>query len=457
VAAVSRNAYTAESLHWLLVYLLVLGTPFSIYPVVATSTRGLKPFQFCALLIILLGFARLCAGVALRLNAASKSVLFFCGVALFSLVGFAVHGGNWPDLIDYGSASIQLFIVAGLVLSVSTLKVRRRNLRRLVYVVLGISILVSVYTIYQSLARMYDLPLSYLEIYNPSLASRESQGGGQILFFVRPSAFFTEPSRLGQFLLTPTLLSLFLYISAPRRWNRTYLLAALVLTTSAFLLGFSMGSYVAMGAAVGFGLFVRGVRTYSLRVVGASVGALVVLSFIFYPILGYPLWEMVWVRAVAHLQVFGLGDIYSQSPFAVTSVGSRLTRAQEGLRVWWNNPFLGVGINNFGRFFTQGVAPRIHSALLQSLAEMGILGGVAFLALAFSSPIALLRKWRRMAGWEQSLYVGVGLGLLGRAVWMTVAGNYLLEFFWLDMVLATLLLSYSSQIDQRQRSVMSDQ
>jgi O-antigen ligase len=160
------------------------------------------------------------------------------------------------------------------------------------------------------------------------------------------------------------------------------------------------------------------------------------------------MWEMVWVRVLAHLQVFGI-EIYSQSPFAVASVSSRLTRAQEGLQVWWNHPFLGVGINNFGRFFSQGVVPRIHGALLQSLAEMGIPGGVAFLALAFSSPIALLCKWRRMAEWEQSLYAGVGLGLLGRAVWMILAGNYILEFFWLDMVLATLLLSYGSQIGDR--------
>lgn len=436
-----------ESLHWLLVYLLVLGTPFSIYPVVATGSRGLKPFQFFALLIILVGFARFCSGAAVQLNTAVKSVLFFCGVALFSLVGFAVHGGNWLDLIDYGSASIQLFIAAGLVLSVSTLKVRRRNLRRLVYVVLGISILVSVYAIYQSLARMYDFPFAYLEIYNPSLADRGGQGGGQFGIFVRPSAFFTEPSRLGQFLLTPTLLSLFLYISAPRRWNRTYLLVAFVVTAFAFVLGFSMGSYIAIGVAIAAGLFVRGVRAYSIRVILTSVGVVVVLSFLFFPFLGVPLWEVIWVRVVAHLQVFGLESVYSRSPFATTSVSRRLARAQEGFQVWWNHPLLGVGINNFSRFYTQNVGTGLHSALLQSLAEMGVLGGVAFLMLAFSAPLRLLWKWRLFRGWEQSLYVAVGLGLLGRAVWMILAGNYLLEFFWLDMVMATLLLSYGSAVE----------
>jgi len=455
VAALSRKTYTAESLHWLLVYLLVLGTPFSIYPVVATSTRGLKPFQFFALLIILVGFARLCTGAVLRLNAVSKSVLFFCGVALFSLVGFAVHGGNWPNLIDYGSASIQLFIVAGLVLSVSTLKVRRRNLRRLVYVVLGISILVSVYAIYQSLARMYDLPFAYLEIYNPSLAGRGGQGGGQFGIFVRPSAFFTEPTRLGQFLLTPTLLNLFLYTSAPRRWNRTYLLAAFVLTAFAFILGFSMGSYVAMGGAIAAGLFVKGVRTYSIRVILTSVGAVVALSLLFFPILGVPLWEVIWVRTVAHLQVFGFESVYSQSSFATTSVSQRLARAQEGLQVWWNHPLLGVGLNNFTRFYTRDVGTGLHSAFLQSLAQMGVLGGVAFLMLAFSAPLRLLWKWRLFRGWEQSLYVAVGLGLLGRAVWMILAGNYLLEFFWLDMVMAMLLSSYSSAACLNQTNVKS--
>jgi len=449
MAVVSRNAYTAESLQWLLVYLLVLGTPFSIYPVVATSTRGLKPFHFFALLIILVGFLRLCAGTALRLNAASKSALFFFGVALFSLVGFAVYGGSWLDLFDYGSTSTQLFIGVGAVLSVSTLKVRRRNLRRLVHVVSGISVLVSVYAIYQSLARMYDLPLAYLEIYNPSLDNREGQRGGQFGLFFRPSAFFTEPSRLGQFLLTPMLLSLFAYLTAPTRWNRSYLLTAIILTVSAFILAFSMGAYVAVGGAVVVGLLLQGVRKYSIRVILTSVGILATLSFFFYPILGYSLREMIWVRAVAHLQVFGINDIYPESPFGGTSVDNRVARAQEGFKVWWNHPFLGVGLNNFKRFYSSSVAPALHSGFLKSLVEMGIPGGVAFLTLAFSPPFALLRTWRRMTGWEQSLYVGVGMGLLGRAIWMVVAGNYLLEFFWLDMVLASLLLSYSSQIEPR--------
>jgi len=452
VATVTRKAFTVESFQWLLVYLLVLGTPFSIYPVVATSTRGLKPFQFFALLIILLGFVRLCGGAAVWLNAATKSVLFFCGVALLSLVGFAVSGGTWSNLTDYSSTAVQLFIGAGAVFSVSTLRVERKHLRRLVYVFLGISLVVSIYAMYQSLARMYDLPLAYLTIYNPSLSPEEGAKitrGGQFGIFLRPSAFFTEPSRLGQFLLTPTLFSLFLCISSPRRWNRTYLLLTFILTVSAFILAFSMGAYIAMGGAVAVGLLMRGVRKYSIRVILTSVGAVVVLSFLFYPILGYFLGEMMWVRIVAHLQVFGISDVYTQSPFASTSVGNRLARAQEGFQVWWNHPLLGVGLNNFERFYPPDVTG-LQSAFVKSLAEMGILGGIAFFALAFSSPLALLHEWRGMAGWVQSLYVGVGLGLLGRAIWMIVAGNYLLEFFWLDMVIATLLLSYRSTVERRQ-------
>jgi len=442
---VGKKYYTAESVHWFLVYLLVLVTPFSIYPVVVSGARGLKPFLFVAILIILVCFVRLCYGEAVRLNAATKSVLFFCGVALFSLVGFVVAHGTWSGLLDYGTKFIQLFVSAGLVVSASTLRVSEKNLRRLMYVLLGISAVVSIYALYQSLARIYEWPFAYLTIYNPSLSPEEgaTTRGGQFGTFIRPSAFFQEPSRLGQFLLTPTLVSFFLYISASRRWNRMYFLTALILTASAFVLAFSMGAYIGMGAAIGVGLLMREVRKYSIRVVLGSMGILFVLSFLFYPVLGYSLVEMISVRALAHLQVFGIGEAYSQSPFGATSVGNRLARAQEGFQVWWNHPLLGVGLNNYGYFYSSGVVPYLHSAFLQSLAEMGILGGVSFLTLILMPALALLNKINHIAGWRKGCYLGVGLGLVGRLVWMVFAGNYIIEFFWIDMLLATLLISYS--------------
>jgi hypothetical protein len=440
---VTQKTFTIESLQWLLVYLLVLSTPFTIYPIIATSTRGLKPFQFFAILIILVGFVRLCGGAAVKLNAVTKSILFFCGVALLSLVGFAVSDGTWSNLTDYSSTAIQLFIVAGLVFSVSSLRADRKHLRRLLYVILIISVVISAYAIYQSLARMYGLPFAYLEIYNPSLTGRGGQGGGAQGPFVRPSAFFTEPSRLGQFLLTPTLLSLFLYISAPKQWNQAFLLIALVFTVAGFLLAFSMGAYIAMGGAIAAAFFINEVRTYALRVVLISVGTLFVLSLILYPVLEVPFWEIMWSRAVLHLQTFGTESVQPESIAVSTSVSARLAKAQEGLHVWLNHPFLGVGVNNFERFYSQGAGSGLHSALLQSLAEMGILGGVAFLTLAFGTPVSLLRKWRSVVSWERVLYIALGLGLLGRAVWMILAGNYVLDFFWLDMMVATILLSYN--------------
>jgi len=340
---------------------------------------------------------------------------------------------------------VQLFIVAGLIFSVSTLRVRRKHLRRLVYTFVGISILVSAYAIYQTFARTYDLPFGYLTIYNPSLAPEKGAmtRGGMIGSYVRPSSFFTEPSRLGLFLLTPTLICFYLYISATKRWMRKILLVALILTGFAFILSFSIGAYIAMGAAVLFGFFIRGWRKYSLRLILVVVGLGLILSFLLLPVLGYSFLEMIWIRGVAQFQVFGV-EAYSQSQFAVSSAFDRLVRAKQAFQVWWDHPLLGVGLNNFGRFYAPGIPALVHSAFLQSLAEMGILGGVSFLSLLAFPSSALLRRRGVLFGWEKSLCVALGASLVGRLAWMILAGTYQLDFFWVDLMFASLLLSRTS-------------
>ena len=441
---------TLSSIHRLLVYILVVATPWSIYPLIETDSRGVKPFVVVAAVVAFVGGVRILQrDTALRLNVVTKSVLVFYAIAVSSLIGFTMSGGGWADLIGYGTLFMQLCVFVALILSVSLLDFDKPHIHHVVYICLGVSVLVGVYAIYQSLARINQWPFAYLEIYNPSFGMREGQGGGEFGGFIRPSATFTEPSRLGQFLLTPTLVSGFLFMSSPRERKRGYFLVLFILLGSGFTLAFSMGAYIAMAAALGSALFIKGVRRYSGRLVLGWIGAIGLLSVVAYPILGFPLPEMIAERTAAHLHAFGIADTIGQGPFASNSVTTRLLRAKAGLQVWLENPILGVGLNNFGRLFPAGVAPRIHSALVQSLAEMGMLGGIGFFVLAFVPPVKLLHVSRQIGGWEKGAFLGVGLGLLGRAVWMIVAGNYILEFFWLDMTLATILLSYNSSVERR--------
>jgi hypothetical protein len=440
----------ASQVHRWLVYLLVLATPFSIYPALVLAGRGVKPFHAIAVLIGVLGLLRIAvARVPIRLTPVTKGALAFEAVASLSLAGFAVAGPTFPGLFDFATVWIQLTIVVLLVVGVSTLNFERSHVRRLVWILLATATAVSVYAIYQAFARMYGLPLAYLDILNPTLAGRASQGAGAFGPFVRPSAFFTEPSRLGAFLLTPLLVSWSLLVSSARfgPTERRVLEAAFALILAAFVLAFSMGAYLALGGAVLLGLIFVPTREAAAKFLVVGTGALVTLSVILYPILDEFLAKIIAVRALAHLEpLLGLGAVES-SPFAGTSVSPRLARLEAGLGVWMAYPLLGVGINNFGRYFPADVAPRIHSAFVQAMAEMGFMGAVTLAILVILAIVSILRTATSLGKGDPlgPIAGAVGIAVAGRGIYMVVAMGYLIEFFWLDLVLAAVLVGARGQ------------
>lgn len=434
-----------DALQRVLVYGLVLVTPFSIYPAIVYQGRGLKPFHFVAGLIVFLGLLRFLRGEWFSLNTVTGWMLGFYSAASASVVGLWVYGGSWSGFVDYVTLWLQLTLAVMLVLCVSMIEFRSRHLRRLLGCLLLITILVSVYGIYQSFARMMDWPFAYLEILNPSLAHRPGQGGGELGAFRRASSFFTEPSRLCGFLLAPLLLTLFWFSSLERgRIERLGMIVVFFVSIMAFIMGFSMGGYVGLLAALAFGFLIRPFRWLSPQVILAGTLGILLTSLALIPVLDTFFLKLVGYRFMAHLQPFLPIEGYIQSPLTKSSLNVRMDRYAAALRVWWEHPVLGVGLNNFGRFYPEGMQARVHSAYFQAMAEMGIAGGILLVLFVWRSGRRLLevaeKPWLHPR--ERALFLAVGLAILGRGVWMIGALGYLIEFFWLDMVLAAVLLRY---------------
>lgn len=97
-------------------------------------------------------------------------------------------------------------------------------------------------------------------------------------------------------------------------------------------------------------------------------------------------------------------------------LGSRSELWSAAIALWHQHPVLGVGPNNFellvGSFFP-GVRTHVNGQLLQALAEGGVVGLLALLAMIAATLYALRR----------------GAGVLGIAVFAMVLGFWTHELF----------------------------
>ena len=172
-----------------------------------------------------------------------------------------------------------------------------------------------------------------------------------------------------------------------------------------------------------------------------------VLGWSLQPVIGANFAQIVFVRAQAHLTALDnpleRSDIVS--PFAKTSLRQRSERALAALSVWSQYPIMGVGLNNFGQYYPPDVDPKVHSGLIQALAEMGLLGLVGLgtlLALALLQMRNAVRrvrndpvKWAILTAFYYTVWA--------MAFDLTLAGNWVSTTHWLTLSLGILAVHWS--------------
>lgn len=74
------------------------------------------------------------------------------------------------------------------------------------------------------------------------------------------------------------------------------------------------------------------------------------------------------------------------------SVAIRFVLYQEAKEIFTNNPWWGVGAASFGRYSCAGVKGYPHSTILQSFAELGIVGGLLYCGLLVIALLSFVRR-----------------------------------------------------------------
>jgi hypothetical protein len=128
-------------------------------------------------------------------------------------------------------------------------------------------------------------------------------------------------------------------------------------------------------------------------------------------------------------------------------INARLKIWTAAVRMLWDMPFSGVGLNNFPLIYDlyklpgQGVEPHAHNVFLQTAADQGLIGLVAFAALMLGGLRAAWRAYRAAAAPQlQALSLGAAGGLaafLGYGLWDSMSlGNKPALAVWLLLGMA---------------------
>lgn len=233
----------------------------------------------------------------------------------------------------------------------------------------------------------------------------------------------------------------------PILWPLFYTIATGVIAAGLFA-SWSRGGW--LGAAAG-AMIVLTLRSRQAMALGVS-GALVL---IFVLLLGSALPSWVPAPVADRFQdipaYFGLTDVLSQpvtdENFAIIE---RMAHWVAAVRMWENAPWLGIGPGNYNTVYSTVNLPRwdeplghAHNIYLNTLAESGLVGFVAYLCLWL---VVILWLWqqrnralRRQAGWTSALIIGI-LGVIGHSLVhnffdnLFVQGIYLQMAFWLALL-----------------------
>jgi putative inorganic carbon (hco3(-)) transporter len=242
-----------------------------------------------------------------------------------------------------------------------------------------------------------------------------------------------NPNTFGQVLATSAVLAFYLAYTETRRAGRLLAGAIAVACTAGVVYSQSRAALAALAiGALAIGAL-RGVR---LRVLALAATAAVLLGLLLLP------------QSLTQ-RVGALADIVTTDPVALqdTALRGRAAENLAALRMWRDNPLVGVGPDNFeiryqGYSAAIGIDPRpqergAHNLYLESLAETGFLGALALFAIL---GLALTGAWRarkRLEGRDallgEGLFVALGVFLIAALTLNSAYARYQWIFIGLGL------------------------
>ncbi|MFC2165105.1 O-antigen ligase family protein [Acidobacteriota bacterium] len=435
-----------------LVYLLILVFPLDIWAVFTIGGRGVKLFWIVGLLLIFVFVVNVCLGrQRVKITLPGKAIIIFNIVALLSIVKLITVSASTLQWLDFLSEWLQLVLYTLLFFVITSLSWTRSHVITLLKLWVSVAVVLSLYGIYQIFARFLDLPLAYLPFANPSLdGGLFTRSGPPIGAFYRISSVFIEPAYFAGYLLSPLLFVAILWMLRKEYenlsgQNKIALLGALITLFVAFSFAFSMAVSAVLAGVIAVALFNKSLTIQITKCIAVAFLIIVALSFALKPVFKDNFAVAVFERTRAHFVSPPEPEKTTQpaSPYAKTSVGNRTKRARAGLEVWKRSPIIGVGLNNFSYYFPEDVKGLIHNGVIQILAELGLLGLVAFGFVLGSVLLSIRKSLSRLSNFPEKVFIIAFYYILwARVFHFFIALNWIRNTIWMDISMAVLLLHW---------------
>lgn len=343
------------------------------------------------------------------------------------------------------------YVLEGLLVYVLVLNLVRSwaMLRRVVWALIAVALLLAAMTVYQEATHTYGQQFAGLAQRNVEhgFANEDFVTGKKALrprhkihLAERAAGPIGDPNRYGQILLFVLPLAFFRARDEQRRRWRLLAAAASAIMLAAILLTYSRGAFVTLLALVVLLLVLRVVRAKQVVIAAVLLAAAITVvtpGFL--------------LRMESLRGVVGLVSQQNQhQPDQVTR--GRLTEMLAAWRVFCDYPIIGVGPGQFASVYSvqymndpdialRQIARnrRAHTLYFELMAETGLVGFTLFMAIIAWT---LVRLWQRRRTWKQrdpelaNLALACWLGLLaylGTGVFLQLSFQ---RYYWLQLALA---------------------
>jgi O-antigen ligase len=411
---------------------------FANVPGVAVQSHG-APSVFAALVFMLLAVP-LVAGLLQGERFVITPVLGLLLVLLIAELASTIQSANQAEALN----KLQGVLFEALLLYLLSSNVIRTpaTLRSVLWMILGAGTFLSLVTVFQAVTHSYWHFYFGFALPDPSFAIGKAVSP-------RASGPVGDPNYYGQILIVAACVGLVYGFRAPKAAQRLVAFGSVVVISYAILLTYSRGTMLALFLIVVIMAFLRYFKGWQIALlVFLLVGVVAVV----------PAFRD---RIASVSSVSSATQQTGSDPNADQSTQGRATEMLAATHVFLDHPLLGVGPANFPLYYRQYAEQiggeihdtvaggkdrgaqaqrQAHNMYISQLAELGLVGALAFFAIIVAVVRSLIRTRRACLADGRSDDADLATALLLAVIGYLVCGFFLTlafeRYFWLLLGIA---------------------
>lgn len=363
---------------------------FGAFQLFNIGTFGLQPtYPFIFIFQVVVLFKFISKKIQLNSNPISP-LKFIILLQIFGGISFIfVMSHSNSDVTQYFKTYIHLLFLSSFALTLGFFPFDKKTVFNIIKLWLLVSILINFFGIYQLFARAFDLPLGWIDLTNASLTHTETETYSQLSLkfknFYRATSIFSEPSALAGynliilgFLIPPMFKSdSYRIFNSKKIISFLFILASITLFVTFSLTGL-LGIVI---LCLGYLIFSKRISIIKiLKILFLVVISIVLVDTLVNYFFDTSVLELFYNRVTG---ILGLTD----KTIVGESFGTRSNNFFYSIETWLKSPLIGVGLGQT-KFFSK--VQYSDYAIVHSLMETGIFGGLTFIFMFISTTAEFL-------------------------------------------------------------------